>query len=171
MKLSSLLLSALLSPALAANPQPAAVPTIQVVDLKGLEAALAKHRGKAVLVNFWAIWCQPCVEELPELLAVGREYAGKGAVVLTVSYDLMLPEVTKEGALKQMREFVARGSIDVPVYIYDGPDYDAINARFDLPGPVPATIAIDGNGAIVDRHAGKADRAAFEAMMKKALGK
>jgi len=110
------------------------------------------------------------VAELPEFLAVGREFAGKGGVVLTVSYDLMLPEVTRDAVLKQVREFAAGHHIDAPVYIYDGPDYDAINARFGLPGPVPATIAIDKDGAVVDRHAGKADKATFEALMRKALG-
>jgi thiol-disulfide isomerase/thioredoxin len=153
------------------RPAPRArAPAIEVVDLKGLEAAVAKHRGKALLVNFWAIWCEPCVAELPGFLATGRAFAGKGAVVLTVSYDLMVPDVTRDGVLKQMRDFVASHRIDAPVYIYDAPDYDAINARFGLPGPVPATIAIDKDGAIVDRHAGKADKAKFEAMMRKALG-
>jgi thiol-disulfide isomerase/thioredoxin len=143
---------------------------IQVVDLKGLEAALARQRGKAVLVNFWAIWCEPCVAELPEFLETGRDFRDRNAVVLTVSYDLMVPDVTKDEVLEKMRGFVAEHHIDAPVFIYDAPDYDAINARFGLPGPVPATIAIDSSGKVVDRFAGKADRTRFEAMMRKALG-
>ncbi len=150
--------------------QSAAQPDIRTVDLKGLEQAIAAERGKPLLVNFWAIWCQPCVEELPEFLEVGREARSRGGVVLTVSYDLMVPDVTREGVLKQMRAYVAAHKIDAPVLIYDAPDYDAINARFGLPGPVPATIAIDRNGQVVDRFAGKADRAKFEAMMRKARG-
>ena len=54
--------------------------------------------------------------------------------------------------------------------MYDAPDYDAINARFDLPGAVPVTLAFDAAGREVDRHVGEADEARFEAMMKKALG-
>jgi len=145
-------------------------PDVRVVDLKGLEDAVAANRGKAVLVNFWAIWCEPCVAELPEFLATGREYRGRNAVVLTVSYDLMIPDVTKDEALKKMRVFVAEHKIDAPVLIYDGPDYDAINERFGLPGPVPVTIAIDATGKIVDRHAGQATRQQFQKMMRKALG-
>jgi thiol-disulfide isomerase/thioredoxin len=148
----------------------AAPPDIRVVDLKGLNAALAEHHGKAVLLNFWAIWCQPCVAELPEFLEVGREYRDRNAVVLTVSYDLMIPDVTRDGVLKQMRAFLAERKFDMPVLIYDAPDYDAINKQFGLPGPVPATIAIDTKGNIVDRQPGKADKARFAAMMKKALG-
>ncbi len=145
-------------------------PDIRVVDLKGLEAAVAGYRGKALLVNFWAIWCQPCVAELPEFLAVGREYRDRNAAVLTVSYDLMVPDATKDDVLKAMRGFVAARKIDAPVLIYDAPDYDAINERFGLPGPVPVTIAFDGTGKIVERHAGSATREQFELLMRKALG-
>ncbi len=145
-------------------------PPVRVVDLKGLDAAIARYRGKAVLLNFWAIWCQPCVEELPRFLEVGRAYRDRNAVVLTVSYDLMIPDVTKDGVLKQVRAFVAQRKIDAPVFIYDAPDYDAINARFGLPGPVPVTIAIDASGTIVARHAGQATREQFEELMRKALG-
>ncbi len=145
-------------------------PPIRVVDLKGLEAAIAAERGKAVVVNFWAIWCEPCVEELPDFLATGREFRARNAVALTVSYDLMIPEVTRDGVLKTMRAFVAAHRIDAPVLIYDAPDYDAINERFGLPGPVPVTIALDATGKVVDRHAGQATREQFREMFRKALG-
>ncbi len=153
----------------AAQARPATQSPIRVVGLKALDAAIAQQRGKAVLVNFWAIWCEPCVAELPEFLATGREYRDRNAVVLTVSYDLMIPDVTKEGVLKAMRAFVAEHHIDAPVFIYDAPDYDAINERFGLPGPVPVTIAIDARGTIVDRHVGQATRQRFQEMMRKAL--
>ncbi len=147
-----------------------AQPEIRVVDLKALDAAVAARRGKALLVNFWAIWCEPCVAELPDFLATGREYRERNAIVLTVSYDLMIPDVTKDGVLKSMRTFVGRHNIDAPVLIYDAPDYDAINARFGLPGPVPVTIAIDPKGAIVARHVGQTTREQFQELMRKAIG-
>jgi thiol-disulfide isomerase/thioredoxin len=150
--------------------QPAAAPEVRVVDLKGLDAVLAAYHGKPILVNFWAIWCQPCVEELPEFLQTAREARVQGAVGVTVSYDLMIPEVTKEGVLNQMRDYVASHHIDAPVLIYDADDYDAINARFGLPGPVPVTIALDKNGTVVDRFAGKGDKVKFDAMLRKARG-
>ena len=69
-----------------------------------------------------------------------------------------------------MRAFVAARKIDAPVYIYNAPDYEAINKRFGLSGPVPMTIAIDSDGRVVDHHAGQAGRAGFVAMMKRAIG-
>ena len=153
-----------------ATPGRAAQPDVRVVDLKGLDAALAAHKGEGVLLNFWAIWCEPCVAELPDLLQVGREFQGQRGVVLTVSYDLMIPGVTPDDVLKQVRAFVTARKIDAPVYIYNALDYDAINQRFGLPGPVPMTVAIDPTGKVVERHAGKAGKAGFVAMMRKAIG-
>jgi thiol-disulfide isomerase/thioredoxin len=143
---------------------------VRIADLKQIEAVLSGHRGTGVVINFWAIWCEPCVAEMPELVEVARAYRGRAAV-LTVSYDLMVPDVTGDDVLKTMREFVAACGIDLPVLIYDGPDYDAINARFGLPGPVPVTIAIDRNGKVVERHAGKAGKAVFTELVEKAIGR
>jgi len=148
----------------------AAAPEIRVVDLRGLEAALAAHKGQGVLLNFWAIWCEPCVAELPDVMEVGRQFRARQGVVLTVSYDLMIPGVTKDQVLKQMRDFVAARKIDAPVYIYDASDYDTINERFGLPGPVPVTIALDRAGKIVDRHEGISGKDRLTAMMERAVG-
>ena len=90
--------------------------------------------------------------------------------VLSVSYDLMIPDVTREEVLQQMHGFVDQRGIDIPVLIYDADDYDAINERFGLPGPIPVTLAFDRNGAIVDRQEGEAGKDRFIAMMLKALG-
>jgi thiol-disulfide isomerase/thioredoxin len=165
------LVAAVMCVLLGATVDRAAEPEIRVVDLNGLEAALSSHKGQGILLNFWAIWCEPCVAELPDLLEVGRQFRGEQGVVLTVSYDLMIPGVTREQVLKEMREFVAARKIDAPVYIYDASDYDAVNERFGLPGPIPMTVAFDRTGAIVERHAGKAGKDGFAAMMKKAVGR
>jgi thiol-disulfide isomerase/thioredoxin len=147
-------------------PQPA---DIRIVTLSELDAAIRQHRGQGVLLNFWAIWCEPCVAELPDLMAVAREFRDRGGVVLGVSYDLMIPAVTRDAVMEQMRAFVAERQIDIPILIFDGPDYDAINSRFGLPGPVPVTVAIDRAGTIVARHAGKSGRDGFVDLMEKAL--
>lgn len=142
---------------------------IEVVDLAGLEAALAARKGKGFLLNFWAIWCAPCVEEMPELVETAHAWRERGGAVLTVSYDLMIPDVTPEGVRAQMRAFTAERGYDLPVYIYEALDFDAINERFDLSGEIPVTLAIDAAGRIVDRQEGQADRERFEALMAAAL--
>jgi thiol-disulfide isomerase/thioredoxin len=144
-------------------------PDIQVVDLKGLEAALAEHRGEGVLLNFWAIWCQPCLAELPDLVEVAREFRGRGGTVLGVSYDLMVPDATRDEVLKQMNAFAAERNIDIPILVYEAADYDSIDERFALPGPIPVTLAIDREGNIVDREEGESQKDRFVAMMQKAI--
>lgn len=142
---------------------------IRIVNLEGLEDALREHRGKGVLLDFWAIWCAPCVAAFPELLEVAKEYRERKGVVIGVSYDLMIPGVTREEALEQVRSFVAEHGIDIPILIYEADDYDSINERFGLPGPIPASIAVNGAGAVVDRHDGASSKEHFIAMMEKAL--
>lgn len=61
--------------------------TVTPVDRAGFDAAIAKHRGKVVLVDFWATWCGPCVEQLPHTLELGHELADRGLAVVTVSCD------------------------------------------------------------------------------------
>jgi thiol-disulfide isomerase/thioredoxin len=60
---------------------------ISAVDRAGYEAAIARHHGKVVLVDFWATWCLPCVEQLPHTLELGQRLADRGLAVVTVSCD------------------------------------------------------------------------------------
>jgi len=143
---------------------------IEIVDLAGLDAALARYRGRGVLLNFWAIWCVPCVEELPELIEAAHAFEGRDAVVLGVSYDLMVPTADKARIVGQMQKFTAARGMDIPVLVYDAPDFEAINERFQLPGEIPVTLALDRDGNVVDRHEGRAGRERFEEMLSKALG-
>lgn len=57
------------------------------VDRAGYDAAISKLRGKVVLVDYWATWCQPCVEKLPHTLELGQRLADRGLAVVTVSCD------------------------------------------------------------------------------------
>jgi thiol-disulfide isomerase/thioredoxin len=169
-KLPVFLIAAALCSHLACSSAEPSGPDVRIVNLAGLEAALDEHRGKGILLNFWAIWCAPCVEELPDLIEVGKEYHRHGGVVVLVSYDLMVPDVTPEGILQQVTEFAADRGMHLPILIYDDDDYESINERFGLPGPIPATVAINAEGEIVDREDAHADKSRFIAMMERAVG-
>jgi thiol-disulfide isomerase/thioredoxin len=153
-----------------ASASPAAhAPSIRFVSLEQLEAELSRARARGLLLNFWAIWCAPCVAELPGIVDTAHAYADRGGSVILVSYDMMIPGAKRDDVQAQMAAFVAKKKIDVPVLIYEGSDYEAINARFELPGEVPVTLAIDRNGKIVDRQEAQSDKKRFAQMMERAL--
>src|SRR5436309_6973366 len=62
-------------------------PEVTFKDLDGKDATLAQYKGKVVLVNFWATWCDPCYIEIPWLIEMQQKYAAKGFTVLGVSMD------------------------------------------------------------------------------------
>jgi len=71
-----------------------------------LAAALQRYRGQAVVVNFWATWCEPCREEMPALQRLARRLEGKGQAVLTVAVS------DRDAAVK---DFLWEISVDLPV--------------------------------------------------------
>jgi peroxiredoxin len=60
-------------------------PDFVLKDLSGKDVRLGDFRGKTVMINFWAVWCGPCVKELPAINAVSKEWEGKGVVVLPIA--------------------------------------------------------------------------------------
>ena len=158
------------SPAASGATDPAPLQPVRIVDVDGVVAALAAEKGHGFLFNVWATWCPPCVAELPELVEVGRAYRSLGGSVLALSYDLMVPDVERATVADVVGAFLAQRKLELRTLIFEAPDFDEINRRLDLPGPVPVTLAIDRTGKVVDREPGQAGRARFEEMMRKALG-
>src|SRR5216683_2757936 len=72
-----------------ANVKPVGEPAPEVTfkDLDGKDATLNQYKGKVVLVNFWATWCDPCYVEIPWLIEMQQKYAAKGFTVLGVAMD------------------------------------------------------------------------------------
>jgi thiol-disulfide isomerase/thioredoxin len=123
-------------------------------------------------VNFWATWCGPCVEELPDLIASVQARRDRSVALLLVSYDLNTPgsDLTAQTVVPLVEKFVAGHRFDADVLIYAG-ETPKLDLKFDLPGPIPATIVVDAAGKVVARHAGRASRAQFDALIDAALAK
>ena len=62
-------------------------PDVTFKDLDGKDATLTQYKGKVVLVNFWATWCDPCYIEIPWLIEMQQKYEAKGFTVLGISMD------------------------------------------------------------------------------------
>jgi cytochrome c biogenesis protein CcmG/thiol:disulfide interchange protein DsbE len=98
---------------------------------------LASLRGKTVVLNFWASWCDPCKREAPELEQLWRQYRGKGVVVIGVDSN---------DASSDARRFVAAHAITYPV-VRDPNGLVAAN-RYDI-AALPVTYVIDPEGRVV----------------------
>jgi thiol-disulfide isomerase/thioredoxin len=102
---------------------------------------LERLRGKVVVVDFWASWCEPCRHSFPWLNEMQVKYADRGLVIIGVNVD-------RDSAQAQrfLRETPARFRI-----VYD--PAGALATRYDVPG-MPSSYVIDRNGDIVARHIG-----------------
>jgi thiol-disulfide isomerase/thioredoxin len=117
---------------------------VEFADLDRVHAVLAGFRDRPVFVNFWATWCVPCVDELPDLAALSREQAVKEAGFIGVSLDAWVTGNGRETESK-VRRALAQAGVGYPNLIYRG-DQDPLLEGFQLPGPIPYSVLYDGRG-------------------------
>lgn len=105
----------------------------------GDETSLADYRGQIILVNFWATWCAPCVEEMPALNALQEDLGGEDFQVVTVSLDRRIDEA---------REFFERLELDALPLIHDG-SFTSMTQVGAI--GLPMTVLYDRNGREIGR--------------------
>ena len=134
------------------------------VDESGYAQMVAGQKGKVLLVNFWATWCQPCRKEMPALAKMAARLASKGMVLATVSADEPEDEVTARG-------FVRESGIKGPSYLKQVKNDDKFIASLDpkWSGALPALALYDRTGKKVRVYIGEADLAKVEADLLKLL--
>ena len=112
------------------------------MDLPGFRERMAEERGRVVVVNFWATWCEPCREEFPELIRLHRRYRDRGLTLLSISLDAPKLRETK------VREFLEEQSPSFPVFLRTGGDDDDFINGVDPTGSgaLPATFVYDRSG-------------------------
>lgn len=113
-------------------------------DLTGSDQSLASYRGRVVVLNFWATWCEPCKKEMPDLAAIQNEYAPLGVQVIGAAGD---EAADSAKVLKFIREF----KVNFPVWV--GTQTDDMQ-RFGVGTVLPATVIINREGKIVWREIG-----------------
>ncbi|MDX1610324.1 MAG: TlpA disulfide reductase family protein [Halofilum sp. (in: g-proteobacteria)] len=121
-----------------------ASPAVELPGLDGQPRSLAEFDGRVILLNFWATWCPPCLEEIPALSALQAQLGNRGLQVIGLALD----------EREATREFAAELGIDYPVLI-GGDAAFALSERFgNLPATLPYTAVIDREGIIRAVHRG-----------------
>ncbi len=144
------------APAANGNFQPA--PDVELQTLDGQPFRLAGLRGRVVLLNFWATWCQPCRAEIPEFNVMQRELKAQGLEVVGVStFPGDTADVIRDFQKELPQEYtVLRGAESVGDTFGNGPG-------------LPVTYLIDRDGRIRQKITGPHDRAGWEAVVKPLL--
>jgi len=127
---------------------PPTPPTQARFDVAGVKSPvkLSQFKGKVVLVNFWATWCTPCIEELPTLTDLQASHRSDGLVVLAMSVE--------QNPFSKVKQFIRQKRIRAPRLAYDG-DGDFFTPFSNL--GLPITYIFDRRGNAVYRYEGATD--------------
>lgn len=134
-------------------------------EFKAFEKILAQEKGKAVLVNLWATWCKPCVNEMPLLEKLHQNYKDKGIKVITLSMD----EVTKIDSL--VIPYWQAMNFSMDNYLIAAEDPGALVNQIDplWLGLLPTTFIFNTNGEKVETVTGTMSYGGFEKKMLNVL--
>jgi thiol-disulfide isomerase/thioredoxin len=137
------------------NPEMA--PPLQATDLLGKPVTKDNWAGKVVLVNFWATWCPPCREEIPELLELKREFKDRLEIVGISEDDDPPVEVLK---------FARKQGMTYPIVMATG---ELIDAYGGVPA-LPTSFLIDTQGRVVQKHSGLYPIEGYDLEIRSLLG-
>lgn len=123
-------------------------------DIDGVQRDLADYRGKWIVVNYWATWCPPCLEEIPELIHFHETHKDKDAVVVGFNME--------ETSTATLSRFVEENMMSYPV-VAMSKDMPLVG---NIPG-LPTTYLIDPQGNTVAMKVGQVDTEMLENFIKK----
>jgi len=136
----------------------------EMIDLQAYQKLVAQYRGKPLLVNFWATWCEPCRHEYPMLNELAKQYAPQGLKVVGVSLD-------DDGDLILMRRFLARYKPIFPNYRKKAGGIDAFTQAV-LPGwtgSLPVSVFYGKDGQQAGHMLGEGTREKYEEAIRALL--
>ena len=137
------------------NPEMA--PALPEHDISGAPLSLADWSGKVIFVNFWATWCPPCREEIPELIELQKEY-GSNLQIVGISED--------DDAAEKVAKFAKQRGINYPIVMAT---QEVITAYGGVPA-LPTTFVLDPQGRVVEKHAGLHPMDAYVREIRALLG-
>lgn len=130
-------------------------PEFSLQDLEGNPVSLSDYRGKVLVLNFWATWCPPCREEIPDFVEAYKKHKADGLEILGLSVDRMSAE--------QVRAWGQKAGINYPLAMAT----QRIIADYEPGDYIPATIVIDRQGRIRHRHVALMDQETLIGLFKR----
>lgn len=132
-------------------------PDFALTSLDGKTIHLSDYRGKAVLLNFWATWCEPCKIEMPWFVDLQQQYGPQGLQILGVAMD--------EASPKEISQFAKDMGVNYPIVI----GKDSVGDAYGGVQFLPATFYIGRDGRVIDKAFGLKGRSEIRDDVKKAL--
>ncbi len=140
----------------ASNAEP--MPPFLVNDLDGRAVSTAELRGKVVIVNFWATWCPPCREEIPEMIALADRYKDRLQIVGVSEDDDATPE--------EVRDFAREEKINYPIVMGSS----GISSEYGGVPALPTSFVVNTDGRVVTKHVGLFPSEVYDREIRALLG-
>ena len=128
-------------------------------DAGGRAQAISQWRGKVLVVNFWATWCVPCREEMPEFVRAQNEYGGKGLQIVGIAVD----------NADKVQQFSHELGLNYPALIGGYPAMDLSKALGNELLALPFTLVLDRQGKVAYTHLGPVKPEQFRGVISKLL--
>ena len=125
-------------------------------DLQGHQQALSQWRGRPLVLNFWASWCAPCREEMPEFMTLRAQHQQEGVEFVGIAID----------NTANVAQFLQSQPVSYPILIGGGAGHSLARQLGNPSGALPYTIVLDRNGEVVLSHLGRLPRAKLEAALR-----
>lgn len=139
--------------------QRTAGPKLELSDIPGRKQQLSSLKGKVIVVNFWATWCVPCKEEMPEITHVYAAYHDRGVDFLGAAYE-------ERSGRPKVQAFMKSYEMQFPVWLEAS---ESAMKRFGVGPAVPATIILDSQHRIAARIPGPTDGAQLRQLIDRVL--
>lgn len=137
----------------------AALFNASLTDVQGLKQNLSQYKGKIIVVNFWATWCPPCREEMPELSLLQQEYKNKNVVVLGIAEDELAP----------VTEYLQSSPVTYPIFIADNENMNLGTNLGNDKAVLPYTVIIGSDGSVIDTFFGRISKELLEKSIQNLL--
>ncbi len=129
--------------------------------LDGQPEAMERWKGRTLVINFWATWCPPCVEEMPDLQRLHADYENRGVTVIGLGID-------SPSALRRFRD---EHRLTLPLYAGGASGTDLGRTLGNGSGALPYTVVVDARGRIVWSHLGQVKPAEMKRVLDAHAGR